>query len=89
MNVWSECEGAVVMKQGSRFSIRKAWEGIYDELSYSEVVVHEKDTVKTTFRVALSLGGVDAAKCIDQFVQLVTRDRMYCWSQITANIRFT
>ena len=89
MSIWCECEGTVVMKQGSRFSIRKAWESIYDELSYSEVVVHEKDTVKTTFRVALSLDGVDAAKCIDQFVQLVTRDRMYSWSQITASIRFT
>lgn len=89
MSIWSECEGTVVMRQGSKFSIRKAWEGIQDELSYSEVVLHEKDTVKTTFRLALSLDGVDAAKCIDQFVQLVTRDRMYSWSQITATIRFT
>lgn len=89
MSIWCECEGTVVMKQGSGFSIRKAWESIYDELSYSEVVVHEKDIVRTTFRAALSLEGVDAAKCVDQFVQLVTRDRMYCWTQITANIRFT
>lgn len=46
MSIWSECEGTVVMKQGSRFSIRKAWEGIYDALSYSEVVMHEKDIVR-------------------------------------------
>lgn len=89
MSIWCECEGAVVMKQGSRFSIRKAWESIYDELSYSEKVEHESDIVKTTFRVAFSLEGVPAAQCVDQFVQLVTRNKFYAWSQITANIRFT
>lgn len=89
MSIWCECEGTVVMKQGSGFSIRKAWESIYDALHYSETVDHLKDNVKTNFRVVFSVQGVDAAKRIDKFVQLVTRDRMYCWSQITATIRFT
>lgn len=89
MSIWCECEGTLVMKQGSKFSARKAWESIYDELSYSEKVEHEGDNVKTTFRVAFSLDGVPAAQCVAQFVQLVTRNKFYAWSQITANIRFT
>ena len=89
MSIWSEVEGTVMMAKDSHFSVRKAWQSLYDELSYSEDVEHSPHGTKTMFRVAVSLDGMAAASVVDEFVNALEGNKGYLWSQIHADIRFT
>lgn len=89
MSICSEVEGTVMMANDSHFSVRKAWQSLYDELSYSEDVEHCPHGTKTKFRVAVSLDGMAAASVVDEFVEALEGNKGCLWSQIHANIRFT
>lgn len=91
MSVWSECYGTIQMTKDSGFSVRKAWESLYDEVivGHVEVIRTGKDCVSTEFRVSFSLEGLEAAKMIDQFVIRLMSTKGYIHSQIESNIRFT
>mgnify|MGYP003501910762 CR=1 FL=1 len=89
MSMWSQCHGVVVLNKGSRLSIRKCIEAIYDEVVVSCKTEHEGEKEKTTFSFSISLEGLAAAEAISKFVEIVSSNNHYVWSEIHSDIQWT
>lgn len=94
MSIWSVVEGVILIPRDSKFSARKSWEELYDEIVFSNFVQDSSEYggipyVRISFKIAINLDGLAAARVVQEFCDKVTAIPGYRYSQITAEIRFT
>ena len=94
MSVWSRVYGAMLIPRESKFSVRRAWQALYDEVTFHKVEqvsqhVNGVPYVKIEFDLQISLDGLSAARVVQQFCDELSAIPGYLWSQIETEIRFT
>lgn len=94
MSIWSRAHGAILIPRESKFSVRRAWKELYDEVTFHKVdqisqVIHGVPYVKIEFDLQFSLDGLAAARLVQQFCDELIAVPGYAWSQIETEIRFT
>lgn len=94
MSIWSRAYGAILIPRDSKFSVRRAWQALYDEVTFHKVdqisqVINGVPYVKIEFDLQFSLDGMSAARLVQQFCDELITIPGYSWSQIETEIRFT
>lgn len=90
MSIWCSCYGRIAMQEGSRFSVKKSVQNLFDEVVVADTrTEHRGFVVITEFSFVFSEEGEKAATMIDAWLSEVVENHFYVYSQVEADIRFT
>ena len=90
MSVWTEVEGTVYINKQSKFPFRKYIEHNFQEANVHVILQQNVDTedIKVKFKFCFSDSNLEAAKCLQWFVDAIKQHDRQADVDLTTTIRF-